>query len=307
MSFSKMTVMIMERPLSMTGFGRGENIGNGKKWTAEIRSVNHRFLDIRVRLPRQYMLFEERIKKAAAAYYSRGHIDIFLDVVEEEGESGRLRIDLPLAREYHNCLRRIKEDLQLQGEPDLQMLASFKDVIVPGQDEDIAAQDAMIWPVAEEALEAALKNAAHMRSQEGRALKQDLEERLTCFVNVVNRLEASLPEIAGKKESSLKERLENLLAGVDLDPQRLAQEVAIIVDKSDVTEELVRLRSHMQQFESFLSLAEPIGRRIDFLVQEFLRELNTIASKINDAEVAHMIVDLKTELEKMREQVQNLE
>jgi uncharacterized protein (TIGR00255 family) len=291
----------------MTGFGRGECIGSGKKSTVEIRSVNHRFLDIKVKMPRQYMVFEERIKKAVEVFYSRGHVDVSLDVLEEEAESGRLKIDLLLAREYFACLQTIKKELSLQGELDLNIFAGLRDIIVPVRDEDYPAGSDLIWPVVSKSLDAALENCAAMRSQEGVALQEDLRKRLARFGQVADELEADLPDILKKRESVLKERLDTLLAGVAIDPQRLAQEMAIIVDKSDVTEELVRMRSHIQQFESFLKLNEPIGRRLDFLLQEFLRELNTVASKISDAEVAYMVVDLKTELEKMREQVQNLE
>ncbi len=297
----------MQRPLSMTGFGRGEAVGNGKKWIVEVRSVNHRFLDVKVRIPRLYSFLEERIKKTVAPFHSRGRIDIFLDVVDEGAESGRLKIDLALAREYYKGLLAIRDDLNLQQEPDLNMLAACRDIIVPADEEPASAKADEIWPTAAVALENALVEAAAMRTQEGQALKEDLLERMQAFGEVVAEVERRLPDIVKKRETTLKDRLDKLLERVDIDPLRLAQEVAIMVDKTDVSEELVRLRSHIRQFGGFLELDEPIGRRIDFLLQEFLRELNTLAAKINDVETAYLVVDLKNEHEKMREQVQNLE
>jgi uncharacterized protein (TIGR00255 family) len=297
----------MSRPMSMTGFGRGEAIGSGKKWTVEVRSVNHRFLDVKIRMPRLYSFLEERMKKKVALSYSRGHIDVSMDVADEGDEGGRLKIDLALAREYYRSLQAIRNDLHLQQEPDLNMLAAFRDIILPAEEEPASTKIDEIWPAACSALESALDEAAAMRAEEGLAMKQDLQERLQHFDRMIGALEDRIPGIVTQRELALKERLASLLAGVDMDPVRLAQEVAIMVDKSDVSEELVRLRSHIRQCHGFLDLDEPIGRRIDFLLQEFLRELNTIAAKISDVEAAYLVVDLKNEHEKMREQAQNIE
>jgi len=297
----------MKRPLSMTGFGRGECTGGGRKWTVELRSVNHRYLDIKIRISKKYLVLEERIKKEAASYHARGHIDLCFDVVEESSEGGRLKMDLPLAREYHKCLKILQQEFCPDDGPDLATLTSYRDIITPADEVIDPETINEIWLVAKSALISALRSAAEMRENEGMALKKDLLQRVENFGHTINRIEAYLPGMTGKKEAALKERLNSLLQDFDVDPWRLAQEVAVMVDKLDVSEELVRLRSHMKQFESFLELDEPVGRRIDFLLQEFLREINTIASKINDAETAHLIVDLKSELEKMREQGQNLE
>lgn len=297
----------MKRPLSMTGFGRGECAGGGRKWTVELRSVNHRYLDIKIRIPKKYLVLEERIKKETASYHARGHIDLCLDVVEESSEGGRLKMDLSLAREYHKCLKILQREFCPSDGPDLATLTSYRDIITPADEVIDPETINEIWLVAKGALISALRSAAEMRENEGRALKEDLLQRVGNFGHTINRIEAYLPGMTGKKEAALKERLNNLLQDFDIDPWRLAQEVAVMADKLDVSEELVRLRSHMKQFEFFLELDEPVGRRIDFLLQEFLREINTMASKINDAETAHLIVDLKNELEKMREQGQNLE
>ncbi len=295
----------MNRPLSMTGFGRGESTGDGRTWVVELRSVNHRFLDVKIRMPWKYAALEERVKQEVGRYHSRGHIDLTVSVNGTGGEGVRLEANLPLAREYHNCLRQIQQELQLTGVPDLAMVLSCREVIGPAA--EVEEDPDKVWPFINEALASALKGALAMRENEGRTLKADLLHRLETFAGTVARVEQAVPEINRKRRESLKERLDNLLEGVDIDPVRLAQEAAILVDKSDITEEMVRLRSHMDQLAGMLAAAEPVGRKLDFLVQEFLREINTMVSKIGNAAVAHHIVDLKNELEKMREQIQNLE
>ncbi|MDA8165417.1 MAG: YicC family protein [Desulfobacteraceae bacterium] len=294
----------MNRLLSMTSFGKGEKTAEGLTWTVEVRSVNHRYCDIHLKMSRQYAALEERIKKEIAAYYTRGHIDVTVNAAGHREQPVLLEVNLPLAREYHEGLLRIQRELGLPQAPDLALLASFRDIIAPVEGEE--DPDA-VWPPVREALAAALEQGLAMRRQEGAALRADLLERLARFGETVGRIEAAVPDLAAKKQAQLQERLDNLLAGVDIDPARLAQEVALMADKADVTEELVRLRSHIVQFGSFLDSDEPVGRRLDFLLQEFLREINTLASKISDAAIAHQTVELKNEVEKMREQVQNLE
>jgi uncharacterized protein (TIGR00255 family) len=297
----------MANPVSMTGFGRGAAGVNESSWTVELRSVNHRYLDISIKVPRRFLGWDERIKKEISAVHHRGRIDLFITYVDESLEAAKLKADLGLAKEYLRCLNQVADELSVTGEPDLAMLASYRDIISPIEDEVDAESLKEIWPSLQEAIGDSLKECLKMRQSEGETLKIDLLERLSAFQAKVDTIEQSLPLIIEKKEKTLKERLDNLLNGIDIDPMRLAQEVAILVDKSDVTEELVRLRSHLEQFHGFLNIAEPVGRRLDFLVQEFLREVNTIASKINHAETAHLIVGMKNDLEKIREQVQNLE
>jgi len=297
----------MGKVVSMTGFGRGEASGKRGSWIVELRSVNHRYLDIGIKLPRRFMAWEERIKKEISFYHIRGRVDVYITFNDEGAEAARLKADLRLAREYFSCLQEIADDLSISGEPDLAMLASYRDLIIPLDEEAGGELLEELWPVLRDAAVAALEECQKMRRSEGNTLQKDLQERLTGFQQKIDDINGSLPGIIEKREAALKERLDILLSGVDIDPVRLAQEVAIIVDKSDVCEELVRLRSHVEQFQGFLKLDEPVGRRLDFLVQEFLREVNTIASKINNAETAHLTVGMKNDLEKIREQVQNLE
>lgn len=297
----------MGKPVSMTGFGRGPASGKKSSWTVELRSVNHRYLDISIKLPRRFIGWDDKIKKEILTIHSRGRIDIFITFNDEGLESTKLKADIGLAKEYVRCLKEVSRELSIKGEPDLTLLASYRDIISPLEEESGAEILEELWPDLQDAIADALKECLKMRQSEGEILQKDLLDRLTIFQQKIDEIEHSLPLIIEKREKALQERLDNLLSGIDIDPVRLAQEVAIIVDKSDVTEEIVRLRSHMDQFNGFLNLDEPVGRRLDFLVQEFLREVNTISSKINHAETAHLIVNMKNDLEKIREQVQNLE
>ena len=299
--------VVMGKPVSMTGFGRGTANGKKSSWTVELRSVNHRYLDISIKLPRRFIGWDDKIKKEISPIHSRGRVDIFITFNDEGSETTKLKADLGLAKEYLRCLREVAQELSINGEPDLTMLASYRDIVSPLDEDEGAEELEKLWPNLKEAIADALQECLRMRQNEGETLQNDLLERLSIFQKKIDAIEHSLPLIIEKRGKALQERLDNLLSGIDIDPMRLAQEVAILVDKSDVNEELVRLRSHMEQFQGFLVLDEPVGRRLDFLVQEFLREVNTISSKINHAETAHLIVGMKNDLEKIREQVQNLE
>jgi len=297
----------MGKPVSMTGFGRGPASGKESSWTVELRSVNHRYLDISIKLPRRFIGWDDKIKKEISSIHSRGRVEIFITFNDEGVDNTKLRADIGLAKEYLRCLKEVARELSITGEPDLTMLASYRDIVAPLEEESGAEIFDEFWPDLKVAVADALQECLRMRQSEGEILQNDLLERLAFFKQKIDEIEHSLPVIIEKRGKALQERLDNLLSGIDIDPVRLAQEVAILVDKSDVTEEIVRLRSHMDQFNGFLNLDEPVGRRLDFLVQEFLREVNTISSKINHAETAHLIVGMKNDLEKIREQVQNLE
>ena len=293
----------MKRPTSMTAFGRGEAQADGRAWTVEIRSVNHRFLDTKIRLPRDLAEIEERIKKELATQFSRGHVEVAVSCTGEVADL-QVRPNLELARQYLKALNDIKQELALPDNPNLTTIAGFRDVLTSSTAEtDIDT----LWTPIGKALNAAMKQCGKMRSAEGKALKKEMLRLLKGVAARIDAVEAGLPEIIRFRENSLKERLDKLLNGVDIDPIRLAQEAAIMVDKADITEELTRLRSHIIQFGNYLDLDEPVGRRLDFLLQEFHREINTISSKINNTAIAHQAVELKNDTEKMREQVQNLE
>ena len=289
---------------SMTGYGRAETEKQGRIWSVEVKSVNNRFLDAKIKLPRHYAALEDRVRKQIGSWYQRGRVDLILSVSGDFSDLVEINVDLNLARLYQERLNGLAAELGVDSKADLSLLIGLPDVLTREQrSEDIEE----IWPLLSETIETALEQCRDMRVREGEALTADLSERLELFSGVLDDIEKRLPEIVAEREQALQERLDKLLATVDLDPLRLAQEVAIMADKSDVTEEMVRLRSHIAQFAELLRSSEPVGRKLDFLIQEFLREVNTIGSKINDAENAHRTVALKSELEKMREQVQNIE
>lgn len=289
---------------SMTGFGRGEAEAGGRQWVAEIRCVNHRHLDLKIKLPRGYAGLEEQARKMVAGTLQRGRVDVLLSVSGDFSDLAKIEVNSSLAATYSEALVGLGKSLGLDNNTTLSQLASYPDVMVLKQkEEDLEA----VWPVIGAALQHAVEACDTMRTREGEAMAKDLLERLENFTSVVQQIGNFIPELLVRREQSLSERLQKLLDRVQLDPQRLAQEVAILADKTDVTEEIVRLDSHINQFRNFLDSNEATGRNIDFLLQEFLREVNTMASKINDADIAHLTVNLKAELEKMREQVQNLE
>jgi uncharacterized protein (TIGR00255 family) len=289
---------------SMTGFGRGESEAGGRQWVAEIRCVNHRYLDLKIKLPRGYAGLEEKARKIVSETLQRGRVDVLLSVTGDFSDLQNVEVNSSLASTYRDALASLGESLDLPDNTTLSGLASYPDVLVlKKREEDLEA----VWPAMENALKGAISTCDTMRGSEGEAMAKDLHDRLEHFATVVREIGESIPELLRRREENLKERLQKLLDKVQLDPQRLAQEVAILADKTDVTEEIVRLESHINQFRTFLEADEATGRKIDFLLQEFLREVNTMASKINDADIAHLTVDLKAELEKMREQVQNLE
>ncbi len=289
---------------SMTGFGRGEIEEGGRVFSVEIRCVNNRYLDVKLKLPRGVQAFEERIRKLVGTVHQRGRVDLQLSINGGGARKQRVLLNEELAASYSEVLTRLSERFGLALELTPQELASFPDVMVREEEpEDIEA----LWIPVEKALQEALENCDAMRQQEGGALATDLLQRLDHFADVVSIIEERIPELVLQRQSALQERLAKLLDSVTLDQDRLAQEVAILADKTDVTEEVVRLHSHMEQFSSFLKEDGAIGRKLDFLIQEFLREVNTTVSKISDAGIAQHTVELKSELEKMREQVQNIE
>ena len=289
---------------SMTGFGRGEADTSGRQWVAEIRCVNHRYLDLKIKLPRGYAGLEERARKMVSQTLQRGRVDVVLNVSGDFSDLHKIEVNSGLAATYNDALLSLGKSLSLENDTSLSRLAAYPDVLVLKQKEEDLD---IVWPAMEKALKQAVETCDIMRTREGEAMAADLHGRLENFAEVVRKIGGSIPELLERREQTLNERLQKLLDRVQLDPQRLAQEVAILADKTDVTEEIVRLDSHINQFREFLVSDEAAGRKIDFLLQEFLREVNTIASKINDADIAHLTVDLKAELEKMREQVQNIE
>ncbi len=289
---------------SMTGFGRSERELAGRICVVELRCVNNRYLDLKMKLPRGYVALEERVRALVAGYHLRGRVDLLLAVQGEKARGRKIRLNNEIAQGYMTALEDLADQFQLEMELSALQLASFPDVITQEEEEENLDT---LWLEIEPVIKEALKHCDEMRRREGASLAADLRVRLQQFAATVAIIEERLPALVLQRQAAMRERVAKLLEPNSLEPERLAQEIAIIADKTDVTEEVVRLRSHIEQFEHFLDADGAIGRKLDFLVQEFLREVNTIASKINDAAIAHHTVELKSELEKMREQVQNIE
>ncbi len=287
---------------SMTGFGQGAAAAGESAFKVEIRAVNNRFREIIVKLPRSLLALEEPLKKLVAERIARGRLEVFVRL-EGEPPWRRLRVNLALARQYLDALDELKEELGLAGEPELELVAGFREVI--GLSDETPEVEA-VWPVLAEAAEKALDGLLAMRRSEGERLTTDILERIEAIEAVVGRIEKAAPELTAAAQERIRERVESLI-DQEIDPDRLAQETAILADKSDVTEELVRLRSHLDQFRTIMDQGGSIGRKLDFLAQEILRELNTIGSKSADADISREIIEAKAEQEKIREQIQNIE
>ncbi len=289
---------------SMTGYGRGEAEGAGKQITVEVKSVNHRFLEAVVRLPRQYSPLEEKIKRVVQDKVSRGRVEVYLNFAESGEKKRFVKVDKDLALAYDKTLEDLARTLDISYSRDLYRLVSLPDVMsVEDTQEDLEE----IWSVCNQALQQALNSFIAMRRQEGCRLREDLIHRINKIAQCIKELETRQPTVVTEYQEKLRQRIGELLAEVPLDENRLANEVALFADRVSITEEVVRIKSHLDQFKDSLDLHEPVGRKLDFLVQELNREINTTGSKANDLEIARTVVEVKSELEKIREQVQNLE
>ena len=290
---------------SMTGYA-GSDISTDKlTLTLEIRGYNSRHLDIALKIPSRYAMLEEKIKKAVSERVARGRVEIKLFIQETTENTNIFRINEPLALAYYDALIKLKSTCRLEENISLALL-STKNGIIETAEPGINPDD--IWTGLEESLHTALVEFDAMKKIEGAALAADLNERLQFIENAIHTIESKTDSLLPLYQEKLKTRITALTQGmIDIDPVRIAQEAAFIVDRSDISEEIVRAVSHLNQFRQLMTLPEPAGRSLNFLLQEFNREFNTMGSKTGDTDVAHMIVAVKTELEKIREQIQNVE
>ncbi len=288
----------------MTGFGRGEAAGHGRVFTAEAQSVNHRFLEVRCRVPKRLTGLEPRIQQAIQQRFSRGHFEVLVLEKDLDGRARTLKVDVPLAMQYVEALRTLQQALGLPGEVTLEMLTAQRDLMAVEESTESLDEG---WKDLLPALDGALDALAEMRRREGEALVVTLEKHLEEVEATVLGIIGRAPDLVRGQRDRLRERVAELLDGRLPDAARLEQEVALLAERSDVAEECDRLRSHLTQFRDVLRQAGSQGRRLDFLLQEMHRETNTIGSKSADATLAHEVVGLKTSIERLREQVQNLE
>jgi uncharacterized protein (TIGR00255 family) len=291
---------------SMTGYGRAEAVLAGRKFAVEMKSVNHRYLEISLRVPGMLLSLDTEIKKKIGEQFSRGRIEATVRV-DGDGiaeNNGRLTLNLPLARNYHALLCQLKEELHLGDEISLAMMTDFRDIFVPTE----SVQDpAALWEGLSKLLDEAMRTLVEMRAREGESLQRDLTKRLSLIACVLETIAGRAPQVVCEYQKRLGDRIRELTGDLVIDESRLLQEVAIMAEKSDITEEIVRFRSHIEQFTDLLVNEDGAGRKIDFLIQEMGREVNTIGSKSGDAEISRNVIEIKSELAKLREQVQNIE
>ena len=289
---------------SMTGYGRARQTLHGRDITVEVRSVNNRYLDCTVKVPRTYIFAEDAVKSRVQKAVSRGKVDVFITIDATGADETVVAVNEPLARGYYEALTKIRDMFSLEGELTAAVLAKFPDVLtVTKAEEDLESVAGDICAVLDEALEA--YNA--MRAVEGEKLCEDIAGRVTTIETVVGKVEERSPQTVAAYREKLTARMQEVLQSTTIDESRILTEAAIFADKIAVDEETVRLRSHIAQLRAMLKSDQPVGRKLDFLIQEVNRECNTIGSKCNDLTIAQDVVNMKAEVEKIREQVQNIE
>ena len=290
---------------SMTSFGRS-NSEEGKKrvFTVEMKSVNSRYLDVNIRMPKSIISLEEEIRKMISNSLNRGKVDVFINIKNYNEGAGVPKVDINLAQGYLQCLKEIEEKLNIKNDISVMQIARFPEVITMIEEEDKIDE---IWEELKPLISSSLDMMINMRELEGEKLKEDILIKINQIEDLLSKVEEFADSIPKVFKQKLEERLKDLLGNVEVDENRIATEVCILADKATVDEEIIRLNSHINQVRETLKLNEPIGRKLDFIVQEMNRETNTIGSKSSDIKMTNIVIDIKNILEKIREQVQNIE
>ncbi len=290
--------------LSMTGYGRGVKINQEYAVTIDIKSINHRYLEFHFRLPKPYYFLEDKLRRDISGQVSRGKLEVVVNIERFRPAEARVQLDKPLLASYIAAIHEIKKEFKLKEKLTIASIINLPDILKSNQpDENPEILNAII----DETLEEALVSLIEMRRTEGNGLCKDLQSKLTAMEKLRNDLIGLAPEVVIAYQEKLAKRIQELTGGIEVDPGRLATEVAILADKADIHEELTRIESHIRQFSNTLLLHEAIGRKLDFIIQELNREINTIGSKANDLRIAQIVIEFKSELEKVREQIQNIE
>lgn len=289
---------------SMTGFGRCEIAENSRKFTVEIKSVNHRYLDVNIKMPKALNFFESAIRSELKQYISRGKVDVFVSYEDFSEKNSTVHYNREIAAEYLTYLRRMAEEFELEDDIRVSMLSRFPEVFTM---EETGVDEEELWKELQRAVSGAAEMFVDTRVAEGEHLRNDLIEKLDGMNRMVDFISERSPMIVAEYRRKLEERVKELLADAHVDEARLVTEVTIFADKVCVDEEIVRLRSHIETTKSTLLAGGSIGRKLDFIAQEMNREANTILSKANDLETSNYAIELKTEIEKVREQIQNIE
>ena len=289
---------------SMTGYGRAVETVNGREFTVEIRSVNNRYLDCNVKMPRAISFAEDAVKQAVKAAVSRGKVDVFISMTSETSDDVQVKLNKPVVEGYLAAMRQMVEEYGVRDDISVSVLARMSDVFTvekPQTDEDQLKADLL------SVVNQALSNYNQMRAVEGAALETDLRNRAATILELVAKVEEANPQTVSDYRKRLEEKMREVLENKSIDESRILTEAAIFADKVAVDEETVRLRSHLEQMDTMLTSGGGIGRKLDFLLQEMNREANTTGSKCSDVKVARIVVEIKAELEKIREQTQNIE
>ncbi|SHF31552.1 YicC/YloC family endoribonuclease [Caloramator proteoclasticus] len=289
---------------SMTGYGRGYSEINNRAFTVELKSVNNRYLDINIRYPKHLMSLEDKIRKFISSYISRGKIDVYISQDRFSKDDIEVKLDENIAKAYCDAFHIMSEKLNLENDITVSRLSKFQDVLSIEKKEEVTEE---IWQVLSNALENALNMFIDMRQKEGIKLSEDLITRCDKIAELVNKIDERSDLVVEEYREKIYQRISDFLKDIEVDEARLLNEVAFFADKCNITEEIVRLRSHVKQFKESLNSDEPIGKKLDFLVQEMNRETNTIGSKSNDLTITNIVVEIKSEIEKIREQIQNIE
>ena len=290
---------------SMTAYGRGEYTFEDKRFVAEIKSVNNRYRDIIVRCPKSIQGLEEEIRSQVASRIKRGRIEVFIQMERGEEEVAYdLELNVPLVKSYLKIFKRLCETLGVDQKISPETLWQMKDVVVVKPEEvDLET----VRPALQTVLQLALDSYDSMRIQEGSGIEEDFHKRLHLIEEYINDIENKAPNVSKEYEKRLKDKIKRMSEDIEIDNNRLIQEVGIFSEKCDMTEEIVRTGSHLKQFRSYMSMEDAIGRRLDFLLQEINREANTMSAKAQDSSISAKVVEIKAELEKLREQAQNVE
>ena len=289
---------------SMTGFGRGEYAKDGKEFTVEIKTVNHRYSDVFIKMPRQIGFLEDKVRELVGKAISRGKIDVFITYYNYSDDSKYVTFDEALAKTYISAVESLRDKFGLKDDISVSLISKYPDVLKVEQNEE---DEEILWSMLRIATENALASLVTMRGNEGEGLKNVLLERATYIEEVIAEISTRAPEVPKEYKSKLETRIKDLLEQQAIDENRLSMEIAVFADRCSIDEELVRLASHIGQMREALSMNQPVGRKLDFLIQEMNREINTIGSKANDLSITRNVVEIKSEIEKIREQVQNIE
>ena len=289
---------------SMTAYGRAESLNDNEGFIVEIRSGNYRYREIVLRLSNSFKTFEENIRETASAMVKRGRVEISVQRKNDAEQDFQIKLNRPLVKEYIDIFNELKKEIGCEKPIDIAYFSQLKDLIIVDKD---SVDKEEIWPGLKVVIEKAMLLMDNMRKNEGNALEKDFSNRLQIITQYINKIKSRSKETVKLYREKLNQNIKNLIEDIEINEDRLFQEVAFMAEKSDVTEELVRMESHLKQFKDFMNQDDAVGRRLDFLLQELNRELNTIGSKASDSFISHYVVEVKAELEKLREQIQNVE